>query len=102
MATLQRWCQATVVGADGAVLAGCVLAGRGAPDLGAVDEVARLALLAARHEGRVVLAEVSAAMRELLELAGLEVEMEGQSEPRKEPFLIQEGQEEVQPRDLSS
>jgi hypothetical protein len=53
------------------------LRGRGAPDLGALEDVARLALLAERLGGRIALAEVSPTMRELLELAGLSVEVEG-------------------------
>lgn len=64
------------MGPDGAFLACRVLEGRGAPDLDAVDAVARLALLSARVGGSVAVTDVSPAMRDLLELAGLGVEME--------------------------
>jgi len=100
MAGLQLWCRVTIVGPDGAELAGRVLEGPGAPDLGAVDDVARLALLAARLGGGIVLGEVSSLMRELLELAGLGVEVKGQPEGREESFGVQETQEEAHPGDL--
>ena len=77
MAGNQRWCRVRVLGPDGAELARCVLAGPGTPDLRAVDEVAHLALTARRLGGNVALAEVSPALAELLELAGLGVEVEG-------------------------
>jgi len=89
-----------VVGPDGAELACCLLGGPGAPDLEAVDDVAHLALLAGRLGGGIVLAEVSPALRALLELAGLRVEVEGQAELGKEPLGVQEGQEERHPGDL--
>ncbi|MFI5040631.1 MAG: hypothetical protein ACHQNA_02070 [Acidimicrobiales bacterium] len=107
MAAVQLWCRVTVVGVDGAELARCVLEGAGAPDLSAVDAVARLALAAGRLGGGVVLTELSPDLRALLELAGLRpgvaglrVEVEGQTEFREEPFGVQEGQEEGHPRDL--
>jgi ADP-ribose pyrophosphatase YjhB (NUDIX family) len=74
------------VGPDGAELASAVLEGPGAPDLGAVDAVARWALLAGRLGRGITLAQVSPAMRELLELTGLRVEVEGQPELGEEPF----------------
>jgi hypothetical protein len=80
MVALQRWCRVTVVGPDGTVAATCDLDGPGSPGIDAVDDVARLALLASRLGGGITLGEVSPAMRELLELAGLCVEMEGQAE----------------------
>lgn len=99
MVALQRWCRVTVVGPDGTVVACCELDGPGFPGLGAVDDVARLALLASRLGGSITLAEVSPAMRELLELAGLCVEMEGQAELGEEPCGIQQREEEVHPGD---
>ena len=102
MAPLERWCRITIVGPDGTVLAGCVLEGSGAPDLGTVDHVARQALLAARLGGSIALDDVSPAMRELLDLAGLGVEVQGQAELGEEPFGVQEGQEETHLRDLPS
>ena len=53
-----------------------------------MDQVARLALLAGRLEGRIALADVSPSLRALLELAGLELEMEGQAELGEEPLGI--------------
>ena len=70
MRPVQPWCRVTVMGADGAALISYVLEGPGAPDMGAVDEVARLALMAGRLGGAVVLADVSPALRALLALAG--------------------------------
>jgi hypothetical protein len=102
MAVPQRWCRITVVGPDGTVLAGCLLEGTGPPDLGAVDDVARLALLAGRLGGGITLADVSPVMRALLELAGLRVEMDGQAKFCEEPRGIQHCEEEVHPRDSPS
>jgi hypothetical protein len=77
MAGFGVWCRVTVVGPDGLALAVCALGGSGAPDLGAVDDVARLTLVAKRCGGAVVLTEVSPALKSLLDLAGLGVEVEG-------------------------
>ena len=90
----ELWCRVTVVGPDRAQLACGVLEGSGTPDLGAVDDVARLALLAGCLGGGIVLTEVSPVLRALLELAGLCVEMEGQAERGEEPLRVQEVQEE--------
>jgi hypothetical protein len=100
MAPLERWCRITIVDADGSVMGSSVLEGQGGPDLGTVDDIARLALVAARLGGSVVLDDVSPAMRELLELAGLCVEVERKAEFGEEPLGVQEGQEEIHPRDL--
>jgi len=101
MVALQRWCRVTLVGPDGAVVARCELDGPGSPGLGVVDDVARLALLASRLGGGITLAEVSPAMRELVELAGLCLEMEGQAELGEEPLGIQQREEEIHPGDPS-
>jgi hypothetical protein len=95
MDTVEVWCRVTVVGPAGPEVVTCVLEGQGSPDLAAVDDVARLALLAVRLGGRIVLAEVSPAFRTLLELADLSVEVEGQVESGEEPLGIQRGQEEA-------
>ncbi len=76
MADFQLWCRMALIGPGGAVLATRRLCGAGVPGIGAVDDVARLALAAARLGGRVVVGEVSPEMAELLELAGLGVEVE--------------------------
>ncbi len=90
MADLQPWCRVTLHGPDGAVLSGWLLDGPGNPDLDAVEAVARFALAAKRLGGHLTLAEVSSPMRELLELAGLDVEAEGQPEHGEESFRIEE------------
>jgi anti-anti-sigma regulatory factor len=46
--------------------------GRLGVDIAAVDWLARLALLTRRHDGRLVLRDVSAELRDLIELAGLD------------------------------
>jgi hypothetical protein len=97
---LERWCRITVVGPDGAVVASAVLEGPGAPDLATVDDVARRALVAARLGGTIVVEDVSPAMRELLDLVGLGVEVEGKAKCGEEALGVQEVQEEIHPRDL--
>jgi hypothetical protein len=97
---VERWCRVTVVGPDGTELARYGLEGVGAPDLRAVDAVARAMLAVGRVGGTVVLGEVAPALAALLELAGLGVEVEGQAELGKEPLGVQEGQEERHPGDL--
>jgi len=76
MAPVEQWCRVRLLDADGAELACCVLEGLGAPDLSVVDDVARMALLGRRLGGGIVLGNVSPALRALLELAGLGVQME--------------------------
>jgi hypothetical protein len=95
MVGLQAWCQVAVVDRDGTPLVCCILGGKGVPDLGAVDQVARLLLTAKRLGGSIVLGDTSPALWALLELAGLDVEVERQAELGKEPFAVQQGQEEV-------
>jgi hypothetical protein len=100
MAVSRRWCRVTVVDSTGAVTGEHVFEGSGNPDLEAVDRVGRLALSATRLGGFVVVSDLSSEMRELLELAGLPVEMERESELRKEPLGVQDGEEEVHGGDL--
>jgi hypothetical protein len=76
MAVVQTWCRVALVGPGGSVLATRWLRGAGAPTLEAIDDIARLALAGTRLGGRVVVGEVSPEMAELLELAGLGVEVE--------------------------
>jgi hypothetical protein len=87
------WCRVLIVGADHTTLAHHQLGGPGLPDLGAVDDVARLALLARRLGGRIILSDVNPALHSLLELAGLRVEVEREAEGREEPLGAEEGQE---------
>ena len=70
------WCRLRILGPDGAVIGVRVLEGPGHPDLAALDRIARLALLARRDGGTLVLAEVCPELAELLELTGLGVEVE--------------------------
>jgi hypothetical protein len=70
------WCRVHVVRADQTPLTTRHLVGSGDPDLGTVDDVAQLALLAGRLGGRIILSDVTPALRALLELSGLGVEME--------------------------
>jgi len=100
VAGLQLWCRVLVVGPNSAELARRVLEGPGDPDFRAVDCVARLALLAGRVGGHIVLADVSPMFRALLELVGLRVEVEGQAELGEQSLGVQEGQEEGHPGDL--
>ncbi len=102
MMAAELWCRVTMVDADGATLVDGVLEGRRAPDLGAVDDLARLALLAKRLGCGIHLADVSPGLRELLELAGLPVEVEGQPEGGEEAFRIQHGQKQHHAGDLAS
>jgi hypothetical protein len=100
MTAVQPWGRVTVTGPDGTELVRCVLAGPGDPGLAAVDIVAGLALLARRHRGRMVLTDASSALRELLELAGLPIEVQRQAERREQPLGVQEREEEMHGGDL--
>jgi hypothetical protein len=64
-----------VEGPDGTEIRTCTVEGYGAPDLRAVDEVARLVLFATRLGGKVVVEAACEELTELLRLAGLRVEM---------------------------
>ena len=97
-----RWCRVLVVGADHTSLASHQLSGPGLPDLGTVDQVARLALRARRVGGRIILSDVSPALDALLSLAGLGVEMERETEGGEEALGVEGGQEKLHTGDLSS
>lgn len=96
----EPWAIVRILGAAGDEVARRTVAGTGAPDLAAVDEVARLALLAARLGGRAVLAGAMPALRELVALAALPVEVEGEPEGREEPLAVEQRQEERHVGDL--
>jgi hypothetical protein len=96
----ESWCRLTVVGSDRSELASGVLQGTGRPDIGTVDDVARLAVLARRLGGALVLAEVTPALLALLELAGLPVQMEGEPEGGEQPLGIDQVEEERHGHDL--
>jgi len=83
-----------LLGATGAGVVVCDVAGLGPPGLGAVDLLARLQLAARRAGGRIRLRDPDPALQALLDLVGLRFETEGQAEQR-EPALGVE--EEVEP-----
>jgi ABC-type transporter Mla MlaB component len=76
MASVRPWCRATIVGPFGDELGCWVLSGRGRPDLAVVDAIAHLALIAKRVGNVLVLEDVSRELRALVELAGLNIEMQ--------------------------
>ena len=97
MVKAKLWCQVTIVGPEGEEIAHCRLEGCGDPNIAAVDDVARLVLLASRLGGETVITDLSAELRALLELTGLRsqldglrVEVEGQTELREKALGIQE------------
>jgi hypothetical protein len=96
-----RWCRLTVTGPDGQVLARVVVQGRGTPDLAAVDEVARAALQAARSGAAVTLGDVAPELAELLDLAGLVVQVEGEPECGEQALRSHESEEELHPGDAA-
>jgi hypothetical protein len=99
MGEVELWCRVTVVASDGSELARHVLGGTGRPDLEAVDDIARTVLDARRLGAAVVLVDAARDLVALLDLAGLGVEVEGQTERGEEPLGIEEGQEELHPHD---
>ncbi|HZQ56531.1 MAG TPA: hypothetical protein VFA84_00765 [Acidimicrobiales bacterium] len=96
---VMRWCQLTLTGRDGRVLARIVLQGRGIPDIAAVDEVARWMLRASRLGIAVRVGDASSQMAELLALAGLPVEVDRQPEGGEQALGVEEVEEEVHPGD---
>ena len=80
MADRRRWCVVTVLDEAGGVCLRSAVGGPGMPDLAVVDRVARLVLLAKRSGSRVILTDVVPELQELLHLAGLGVEVEGEAE----------------------
>ncbi len=97
-----RWCRLTVTERDGKVLARVVLQGAGAPGLGAVDDVARMALWAGRLGGTVVLRDVAPQLAELLGLSGLRVEVQGEPEGGEQALVVEEVEEERHPPDAAT
>lgn len=114
------WCRITVVHQDaaggdshaggGSQAAGDLtlnLGGPGPPTIGAVDTLARIALLARRAKATVRLSHVAPEMHELLELSGLDldaglghdlhVEMRGQPERGEDQLAVEETVESRDP-----
>jgi len=96
----QLWCKATVMGADGEVLAVVDVAGE-RPDMAGVERIARMALESKRGGRRLVLSDVSPRFRELLVFAGLLVEVQGQAEGREQVLEVQEREEVIERSDLA-
>ncbi|MGW6027265.1 STAS domain-containing protein [Streptomyces sp. NPDC055099] len=85
--------------ATGAEVLVCDVADLGPPVLAAIDALARLQLTARRAGGRIRLRNPAPALRELLDLVGLpiEVEMGRQAEQREPPGRVQEAVEARDP-----
>ena len=101
MVTCRRWCRVTIVGPDGQTLASALLSGPGAPDLLAVDAVSRLSLVAHGAGATVRVTETCPELGELLDLAGLAVEVDRQTEEGEDALEVEQGEEEAQPGDLA-
>jgi hypothetical protein len=103
MPDAEVWGLISMIGADDLVVGTYVVQCQGRAALGAVDEVARLHLLAGRHGGRIVIEAASSFLLELFELSGLTVEVRGQAvEVRRqaeERKYRRRAQEEVEPED---
>ena len=72
-----------------------MIGGEGRPDIGTVGRLARLALLAAREDSRLALSDVSPRLGELLDLAGLAVEMQWEPEGGEQSLRVEEGEKEA-------
>jgi hypothetical protein len=95
MADSAWWARMVVTASDGTRLV-VPLAGDGPPDLAVIEALARFQLMARRAGNRVWLEDVSTALGDLLDLAGLRREMIGQAEEREQALGVQE---EVQAHD---
>ncbi|MEU6201358.1 STAS domain-containing protein [Streptomyces sp. NPDC047061] len=71
--------------------------GPGPPDLAAVDLLARLELAARRAGGRIRLRDPGPALRSLLRLVGLGLQVEGEIEEREPALGVEEEVEPGQP-----
>jgi len=89
MAGSALWARMVVAAADGSRLT-VPLTGDGPPDLAVVEALTRFQLMARRAGDRVWLEDVSVALGELLDLAGLRRQMVGQAEGREQVLGVQE------------
>jgi hypothetical protein len=92
------WCRVRAVDRDGTVRDVGPFGGPAPPGLEAVDGLARLLLAIGRAGERPILVAVDARLAELLELVGLAelvVEVQGQAEGGEEPLGVEEGEEEA-------
>ena len=83
------WARVVVAASDGTRRV-MLLTGEGAPGIELVDRLARWQLTTRRAGGRMWLEDVCSALRELLDLAGLRRELEGQAEGGEEQFCVEE------------
>jgi hypothetical protein len=119
MESVNSWCRLSMVTPDGRVRAVWLLSGPGRPDLAAVDDIARLAVVASRRRERLFLLDVAPDLGALIRLAGLPVdvgglaadvadletenlriEMERQPERREQAVVVEEVEEEGHLGDL--
>jgi hypothetical protein len=77
MADCRPWCRVSLVDPHGDVVAGWALAGEANPKLDAVDLIARWVVVAKRAGTTLRIGDACPEILELLELAGLAVEVEG-------------------------
>ncbi|MFF7190733.1 STAS domain-containing protein [Streptomyces sp. NPDC008222] len=75
----------------------CDASGLGPPALTTVDALARLQLAARRAGGRIRLRDPAPALRALLDLSGLPIELEGQVEQREPALRVEEAVEPGDP-----
>lgn len=101
MDSCELWCRVTVTHDGGSEFA-LSICGAGVPGIEAVDAVARLSWLARRAGASVHLSHVSREMRELLDLAGLSVEMQWEAEGGEEQLRLHRSEEDRQLGDLPS
>ncbi len=86
---MTRWARMVVVGPDGTRRV-VLLTGEGPPGVAVVGALARIQLGVRRAGGAMWLEDVSAALGELLDLAGLRREMGGQAEGGEQAPGVQE------------
>lgn len=94
----QCWCRIRTVDRDGRFRDAGTFGGAAPPDLEAVDRLARRLVTIRRHDERPLLVDVDARLAELLELVGLAdlvVEVQGEAEGREEALRVEEGEEEA-------
>ncbi|MGW1259761.1 STAS domain-containing protein [Streptomyces sp. NPDC002513] len=82
---------------SGAEAVVCDASGLGPPALTTVDALARLQLAARRAGGRIRLRDPAPALRALLDLVGLPIELEGQAEQREPALGVEEAVEPGDP-----
>jgi hypothetical protein len=97
MACDARWCRVTVRNPGGRPLASWWLTGSGAPDLAVVESLARLVLVARRSGQGIRLDEVTPALGDLLDLAGLGGELGRKTEGREQRPGFEEEAEGADP-----